>query len=61
MTPGPSEPGAWGAGALNNGQAVVCFLYNSVINEKETMGSPPPPSMNFIPTIFDSVCNSLLL
>ena len=26
------------------------FLYNSVLNEKEYNGQPPPPNMNFVPT-----------
>ena len=47
--PGSSEPGgAGGAGAPNNCQTVVCFLYNSVLNEKEKNGAtPPPPKYEF--------------
>ena len=36
----------------NNFQTVLCFLYNSVLNEKEYNGQPPPPpppNMNFVP------------
>ena len=41
-----NRPGGWGAGgggaeAPNNCQTVVCFLYNSVLNEKEYNGQPP--------------------
>ena len=52
---GSSEPGrggvkGWGgAGPHNNCRTVVCFFYNSVLNEN-TMGSPPTPNMNFVPT-----------
>ena len=49
---GPSELGGGGgggwAGAPNNCQTVVCFLYNGALNEMENTGQPP--NMNFVPT-----------
>ena len=47
---GPSEPGepGWSHPPPNICQTVVCFLYNSVLNEKEYNGQPP--NMNFVPT-----------
>ena len=38
---GPSEPGGGGLEPPNNCHTVVCVLYNSVLNEKETNGTPP--------------------
>ena len=44
--------GGWeagqGAGAPDNCQTVVYFLYNSVLSEKEYNGQPR--NMNFVPT-----------
>ena len=58
---GPSEPGGLGGlelmagGARDNFQTVLYFLYNSVLNEKECNGQPPPPKMKFVPTAL-SIC-----